>query len=458
MISFDLPKTTEETTESPINALLASADKLIEQSSYEEAIAVLTEAITISAEDPRPYDLRGDLYKHQRLYNEAIADYQKVLKLMPDDVQCLTSLVVCYDRLGQIDLASDILQHILTIDPKNIQALIGHGDIEMSRNNLAVALDRYVRVLNIEKDNIRGLHGAGRVAHLQNNLPAAVKLFERAIRLCLERGLDRNLETKAGAPLPGLSPFFDASVVLAHVHEKMGAHDKSLEIIDVVLQIYPTSVLALVSKATALLRMDRRKESNTYVEAALAAGAPRVQLVLKLADCLYDMGNYKESMTIYCSVAADTLSRDTPEEAIARVDLINKMLRVTVSRLMALAKTVQPPILITDANHNAIHSIIDSKPTDLPDICNKANRLVKILTEAMPTIKDTNQQDYLDAMIDVLHQTSLTSHHIHRMREDPKITVDRTTILDPMYTHLFRFYDQFLSDHILNNNNNNNKS
>ena len=130
------------------------------------AADALSEVAAIIADKPS-YFIAGDKYfeafnaSDNELkpiaLNKAIASYEAVLKLHPEDLEAMTSLGVCYVEgaatLGQAPMKGiGLLQKVLEKDPENINALVNLGYFAAKSGQFEKAIERFNRVIEINPE------------------------------------------------------------------------------------------------------------------------------------------------------------------------------------------------------------------------------------------------------------------------------------------------------------------
>lgn len=77
----------------------------------------------------------------------------------------------------QYDLALDFYKKALNKDPKNVNTLLGIGDVYMNQEQFLKARTYYENILKINKNSIAGLSGLLNLFILQDNFPETVKVY-----------------------------------------------------------------------------------------------------------------------------------------------------------------------------------------------------------------------------------------------------------------------------------------
>ncbi len=123
--------------------------------------------IALIIQDKPSYFIAGDRYykafqelKDDRkiiALNKAVESYEAVLDLLPEDLEAMTSLGVCYVEgssfTGQPPMKGiGMLRKVLEIDPDNINALINLGYFSAKSGQYEKAIARFERVLEIDPE------------------------------------------------------------------------------------------------------------------------------------------------------------------------------------------------------------------------------------------------------------------------------------------------------------------
>jgi serine/threonine protein kinase/Tfp pilus assembly protein PilF len=144
----------------------------------------------------------------ERDYPKAIEYYENLATTSPDDSEIQLALAGLYEDTGVVDKARVHYSKVLSGDPKNVDALLASGRLEIQSGNPQGALDFFNRALTLSiqlgNDEAKGtiLQGMG-VAYDQLNKPDdAVRNFQQALeirrRLGDKRGVAVSLNALAG--------------------------------------------------------------------------------------------------------------------------------------------------------------------------------------------------------------------------------------------------------------------
>jgi len=93
------------------SALRARAVIYYEKKAYQQAITDSTQAVQLSSFKPEDYEVRGTCYRMLGDYNKAIADFQMLTKLLPEDFSIHLKLAILLVEDGRRDEAYAVAMH-----------------------------------------------------------------------------------------------------------------------------------------------------------------------------------------------------------------------------------------------------------------------------------------------------------------------------------------------------------
>lgn len=115
--------TTTQLTPSEVRAQLASAQGLIEQKNYRDAIQVLNGVVESSPREADAYNLLGYSYRKSKDFNRAERNYKRALRLNPEHkgaIEYYGELLIETDRREK---AEDMLAKLETLCPSGCSEL-----------------------------------------------------------------------------------------------------------------------------------------------------------------------------------------------------------------------------------------------------------------------------------------------------------------------------------------------
>jgi tetratricopeptide (TPR) repeat protein len=106
-----------------INAQMHISYILESQEKYDEAIAVLEQAIPLQEDKAELYLMLASLHETQKAYDKAVDVAEKGLEKDPENIDLIYRLGVILDKSGDKAACIEKMRRILTIDPKHADAM-----------------------------------------------------------------------------------------------------------------------------------------------------------------------------------------------------------------------------------------------------------------------------------------------------------------------------------------------
>ncbi|MBU1752798.1 tetratricopeptide repeat protein [bacterium] len=101
-----------------------------------------------------PHNNMAALYSKLNQYQNAIKEYEEVLRIIPDDVQCMSTIGDIYFKMGQMDKSIQWQQKAVSIDPKLSRAWHRLGEIYFSQGAYASSAMCFNRIIEAEPNNV----------------------------------------------------------------------------------------------------------------------------------------------------------------------------------------------------------------------------------------------------------------------------------------------------------------
>ncbi|HEX3315378.1 MAG TPA: tetratricopeptide repeat protein, partial [Gemmataceae bacterium] len=135
------------------------------------------------AADPKSLSALGKAYVKLRRYDDAVANFKRILEQNPNNVDALNDLAVAYLYLGRRDESRATYRRIIEIDPKHAAAHNGLGVELNDQGRFDEALVEYEKALAIEPNNA-GAHFNRAVLRLMHgDYPRGLAEHEWRLRL-----------------------------------------------------------------------------------------------------------------------------------------------------------------------------------------------------------------------------------------------------------------------------------
>ena len=114
---------------------------------------------------------------------QAITEFESVLREKPDDLQARNNLAAAYLAKNDLKTSLRYVKEVLAVQPKNVPAIVNLGLIYLQQKKLPLALLMFNKALGYEKENARALNNLGLTFYAMDNIPRAVISFEKAISI-----------------------------------------------------------------------------------------------------------------------------------------------------------------------------------------------------------------------------------------------------------------------------------
>ncbi len=98
------------------------------------------------------YNFRGEIYKRQKRYPEALQDYQKLLELDEKNLIAITNIGLIHYEQGDLNLASSQFQKSLEIKPQSAENQLALAVTLYRQGNTAKAIELAKSALKIDPE------------------------------------------------------------------------------------------------------------------------------------------------------------------------------------------------------------------------------------------------------------------------------------------------------------------
>ncbi len=167
-------------------------------------------------------------------------------------------------RLGAIEYASDLCEHVLRLFPGDLQTRTLLGQAYLEQSKLSEACQQFDAVLELDPENVGALSADG-VAHgVAGQLNAAVATFERAYDLNPGNTQVRDSLARLYAQRDGEAVDLPPSPPVAVIRWQLrhGDLDRAISAADEYLMIRPGDIFVLLSRTEALWRSGRFEQAE----------------------------------------------------------------------------------------------------------------------------------------------------------------------------------------------------
>jgi tetratricopeptide (TPR) repeat protein/predicted Ser/Thr protein kinase len=261
-------------------------------------------------------------------YAKAIESYENLVKILSNDSDVQYALARLYEQTSSLDKARGYYEKLLASDPKNVDALLQMGSVEIKSNNPQGSLDYLNRGLTLAvqlgNDEEKGaiLDAIGNAYQGLSKTDDAIRNFQEALdvkrRLSDKGGIAQTLgwlgecQQAAGRPQQALKSFQEALRLrreigdkpglanslldLGGFYENLGQYDQALNLTKEALPIF-RELSDRQNESTCLndigwIYLDKADYENamTYFQQALVL-RQKVGSPADVADSLYNIGD-----------------------------------------------------------------------------------------------------------------------------------------------------------------------
>jgi len=250
-------------------------------------------------------------------YDKAVADYQRILKRVPEEVEIHLRLAEVYRRKQDYKSALEHDNVVLSKDPGNIPALFGAAEDWTLLGNFTEAIKTYRKILEI-----------------QYSSRALLKLLELQEKAGLYEGAIETFNLIRGRSKEDQRWLASLYYRLGLQQKDRGEKEKARASFESALEVMPDFVPALLALLEIYLAEDQQKNARKILERSLENAVSTVVLK-KIEDYYYQQGKPQQAIAIYQDLL---LKRDLPplKLALARFYLKLEMREQAEEKLLEL--------------------------------------------------------------------------------------------------------------------------
>ena len=165
-------------------ALIDSASACIDRGEWAAAEQFTQKAINLKPDDETSAMLLCNLatiQRYERRYDEALANYNRALKISPNSAQMLHNRARLYTEAGMIDEAKGDYDSILARDSLDIEALYNRGMLRVNTDDFDAARADFDRINAIEPGSKYATEGMAMINKANGNYQEAIDLYSLLI-------------------------------------------------------------------------------------------------------------------------------------------------------------------------------------------------------------------------------------------------------------------------------------
>jgi Flp pilus assembly protein TadD len=246
-------------------------------------------------------------------FQEAEKVYRQVLAQRPNDARALQYLGILAYQFGKPQIAVDLIQRSISIDPNAPDSYYNLGNALLSLGNAQRAAEAYTKAIEIKPNFPEALSNFGSALVEQDKPNEAIAVCNRA--LAIDSGLAnphivlgnayvkmRRFDEAAAsfANAIRLKPDWpDGYVNLGHVLGRTGRDEEAIAACSKAIALRPDSADAFVTLGIALMNQRRFVEAETAIKRACALQPSSASAHMNLAFLLLLQGRFPEGWLEY---------------------------------------------------------------------------------------------------------------------------------------------------------------
>jgi serine/threonine protein kinase/tetratricopeptide (TPR) repeat protein len=237
-------------------------------------------ASTVAADKAKEQELKeGDTYYRARRYEEALAVYERVIRMNPHNARAYSNKGNALRKLKRYKEALEAYERALTIDPNSAFVWISEGKVFYSLKRYDEALVAYSRALVINPNDAVTWASKGNVLYALRRYREALEAYDSAL---IVKSDDASIWSAKGEVL-----------------YRQKRYREALEAYDRALAITPDDASIWIAKGNKLYKLKRYKEVLATYERILAITPNNVSIWSNKGNVLYQAERYDEALDAY---------------------------------------------------------------------------------------------------------------------------------------------------------------
>lgn len=162
---------------------LRAIESAAAQGDYDRAFEAANAALQRGLRAPAAFNARALWFQNQGRYEDALAEFQQALAMMPDDVNLLNATGLCAARCGQTEAALAAFDRAIAQAPDQAESHYRKGWVHAITGDRKAARDAYTRAIELVPDYTEALGALAELSARDGEADVARDYAER----CLER-------------------------------------------------------------------------------------------------------------------------------------------------------------------------------------------------------------------------------------------------------------------------------
>ena len=210
----------------------------------------------------------------------AITEFESVLRANPDDLGARNNLAAAYQTKGDTQTALKYVKEVLAVQPKNVPAIVNLGLIYMKQKELPLAVLMFKKAIAFDEKNPHAHNNLGLAYYTLDDIPGAVEEFEKAI------SLDATMD--------------EARLNVASIYLDYLDYAAALPQFQAVRARFPKSYVATIGEANALYGTAQYEQAAKAYEDSLETRGDNTEALLRVGKIYEEQLNQpKKALAFY---------------------------------------------------------------------------------------------------------------------------------------------------------------
>jgi tetratricopeptide (TPR) repeat protein len=268
--------------------------------------------------DVRAHMQQGIAYMKNQQYDEALAEFDAVLRVNPNIAQAHLAIGNTQYKRGQLERAMECYQRALSIDQQLAPAMFMTGTINMEMGDTDRALEDFEAALGIDPDLVRAQLGVGRIYEQQKRFDEAERQVKEILRRNPELTTARIFLAKIYRQKDDLPAaivelkeavktdpnFWMSYLLLGSIYLKQKEYAQALDALQKIIENKPDSAIGyfLLGVCTRALS-DYEAAEGAFMEAGRLSPRQMHSIKYQLAKTYLGQGRYAEARDALLALA-----------------------------------------------------------------------------------------------------------------------------------------------------------
>lgn len=162
---------------------IKNAVTMWERGKHDEAIRFCNEALSLNANIPWAYNVRGLAYKAKRQYQEALRDLNRAVELNPNYAEVYYNQGHIFELMGNNNQAIECYSKAISVNPHYANAYYNRGCLCEDKGLIEQSIMDYGKAIENNPNYVDAYYNRGILYKKKGNFDQAIKDYTRAIGL-----------------------------------------------------------------------------------------------------------------------------------------------------------------------------------------------------------------------------------------------------------------------------------